>query len=202
MTRRRQSRAAAAAIITTTLAWWGLSCGGSPTPEAGGKEALAVGPSDSAGAALFDVRTISTCAGFGPADAAPLLGVAPDAVRETSSTVSPALRVCTFVTAGDGSRSLSFSLEHDDSEQAAAKAYADMRDSLPIASRAQKGAGAASDDSPLIEILGLGDEALWTSVNGALTVRRGNVTMVVMAPPDRKAQIDVARAVLGRLRLP
>ena len=75
-----------------------------------------------------------------------------------------------------------------------------MKDNLPIASDAQEKAGAGSGESPLIEITGLGDEALWTRVNGALTVRHANLTMVVTGPSDRRTQSKVAQQVLELLR--
>ena len=75
-----------------------------------------------------------------------------------------------------------------------------MKGNIPIAQHAQESAGVSSDDSALIEIGGLGDEALWTNVNGALSVRRGNLMIQVMAPRDRKKQIAVADKLLALMR--
>jgi hypothetical protein len=75
-----------------------------------------------------------------------------------------------------------------------------MKDNIPIAESAQQASGAASNDSALIEIGGLGDEALWTNVNGSLTVRRGNLTIQVMAPHDRRRQVAVADKLLALIR--
>jgi hypothetical protein len=54
-------------------------------------------------------------------------------------------------------------------------------------------AGAYSD------IGGLGDEAIWTDVNGSLTARKGNITVQVLMPRDKGDQIKVVEAFLAKL---
>ena len=49
------------------------------------------------------------------------------------------------------------------------------------------------------EVDGLGDEALWTGVNGSLAVRKGNLSLQITLPKDQSAQEEVARRFLSRL---
>jgi hypothetical protein len=146
---------------------------------------------------------IARCAGFGPAQAAEILGVPASAVADRSADIAKGLRGCSFARTDGTSGAVSFALERDESVEAAAQAYASMKDAIPIAEDAQKAAGVgatdSANDSALIEISGLGDEALWTNVNGALTVRVRNLTIQVTEPRDRKMQVAVARKVVGLL---
>jgi hypothetical protein len=142
---------------------------------------------------------VASCAGFGAVQAGELLGVPASAIADHSSDVSPTLRMCTF-SGRDAASLISFSLSLESSVEEAKRTYAQMKDNIPIAGHAQESAGVHSEDSALIEIGGLGDEALWTNVNGALTVRRGNLMIQVMAPRDRKKQIAVADKLLALMR--
>lgn len=177
------------------------ACGGAPGGEAkGGAAPGSPAPRAAGGGALANAGTLSTCGGFGAAQAAEILGVPASGVQDRSSELSPTLRMCTFSTSDAASGAVSFSLSLEESADEAKRTYAQMKDNIPIAEHAQEAAGARSDDSALIEIGGLGDEALWTNVNGALTVRRANLMIQVMAPPDRRKQIAVADRLLALMR--
>ena len=47
--------------------------------------------------------------------------------------------------------------------------------------------------------MGLGDEAVWTDINAALTVRKGRTTLQVTQPAGKMEQIKVAEAFLNKL---
>lgn len=148
--------------------------------------------------ALFGTDVVARCAGFDAEAAAAFLGGTD--VVDQSGEGSPDFRICTFVRQGDPARSVSFSLSREDTAQAAATGFAQLRDNISLAANLQQSGEASPGDSPLIEISGLGDEALWTDVNRALTVRRGNLTILVMQPPERRDQVAVAEKVLSLLR--
>ena len=63
---------------------------------------------------------------------------------------------------------------------------------VPAAFKDKLPQGAYSD------IMGLGDEAVWTDVNGTLTVRKGNIIVQVLAPAGKLVQIKVAQAFLAK----
>ena len=48
-------------------------------------------------------------------------------------------------------------------------------------------------------ISGIGDEALWTAVNGTLTMRKGNVSLQIQQPKNKNMQIKIAKEILSRL---
>jgi hypothetical protein len=189
-----------------------VGCGSSPsnsTPDAapasapGGNAPGTTGVPVASSSGLVGPDVVARCAGFGPAQAAEILGVPASAVADRSADIAKGLRGCSFARTDGTSGAVSFSLERDESVEAAAQAYASMKDAIPIAENAQTAAGAGANDRPndsaLIEISGLGDEALWTNVNGALTVRVRNLTIQVTEPLDRKMQVAVARKVVGLL---
>ena len=57
----------------------------------------------------------------------------------------------------------------------------------------------AAGEGAYTDVNGLGDEALWTGVNGSLAVRKGNLSLQISLPKDRSAQETVARTFLSRL---
>jgi len=190
--------------LASGLAWLvvAAACGRAPGSEA--KGGAAPGPAaatrSAGGAGLVAAAALASCGGFGAAQAAELLGIPASDISDRSSDLTPTLRMCTFSGRDAASQMISFSLSLESSVDEAKRTYAQMKDNIPIAQHAQESAGAHSDDSALIEIEGLGDEALWTNVNGALTVRRGNLMIQVMAPRDRRKQIAVADKLLTLMR--
>jgi hypothetical protein len=45
---------------------------------------------------------------------------------------------------------------------------------------------------------GLGDDAVWTDINGSLTVRKGNVKVQVMTPKGKLPQVNLVEAVVAK----
>ncbi len=139
------------------------------------------------------------CAGFAAANAAPFLNVPAAQVVRKIEKVTKSLTVCAFAT-GRAAPGVAFSIEVESSAKKAAEQMERYRDNLSTAGdtapwKGKLPKGAYSD----ISGPGLGDEAVWTDINGALTVRKGNVTLQVTMPKAKLDQIKLAQAVLAGL---
>ncbi len=136
------------------------------------------------------------CGGFSAADAAKLLGAAPGQVKRTVSKVHAHLVMCQYAVGG-GAPGLAFSVAvAADAKKAAAELEA-YRDNLMVAGetgpwKGRLPKGAYSD------ISGIGDDAVWTDINGALTVRKGRLTIQFLAPRGKLPQVKAADAVVAR----
>jgi hypothetical protein len=131
---------------------------------------------------------------------AEFLGVPPSDIGDQSADIHSTARSCGFARHDDPQQSVLFTLERAESVEEAAGTYAQMKDSIAIADNVQTSAGVETkEEGAFVEILGLGDEALWTRVNGALTVRYRNLSIIVMSPGDRATQTKVAQKVLELL---
>lgn len=142
---------------------------------------------------------LAACAGFTAKDAAPFLGVPVERVVARPEKIHAALWTCSF-SAGAAGKQVAFSIETARDPKAAAAAMEQYRADLELAA----GTAPFKDKLPKgawSEILGdgLGDENVWTDVNGAFTVRLGNVTVQVTLPWEKLEKIKVARAVLAKL---
>ena len=146
------------------------------------------------GAAAADA---AHCFGFSAADAAALLGVAAERVVPKTEEVYQRLWQCAYTT-DDPEQGVSFSITVSESADAAIAEMAQYRSHLETAGETAPfknalPAGAYSD------IIGLADDAVWTDVNGTLTVRKGNVSMQFLLPKGKPAQVKAADAVLAKL---
>ena len=142
---------------------------------------------------------LAACAGFTAKDAAPFLGVPPERVVAKAEKVHAALWMCSFG-AGTAGKQVAFSLEVAKDPKAAAAQMEQYRADLETAA----GTKPFKDKLPQgawSEILGdgVGDENVWTDVNGSFTARKGNVTVQVTQPADKLEKIKVGRAVLAKL---
>jgi hypothetical protein len=137
------------------------------------------------------------CGGFTAADGAAWLKVPAAQVSRHVQKSGKSLWICSFA-AGRAPPGISFSL---DIAADAKKAEAEMeryRDNLaitggtaPFKDRLPKGAYS--------DIMGLGDEGVWTDVNGTLTVRKGNVTLQVQMPKEKLEQVRLAKEVIAKI---
>jgi hypothetical protein len=153
--------------------------------------ALAAGPGD--GTLKIDP---AGCGGFTAQDAATVLGAPAAQVTRRVQKVHERLFACSYAV-GKGAPGLAFSIEVAASARKAAEEMERYRDSLATAGESApwKGrlpGGAYSD------IMGVGDEAVWTEINGALTVRKANVTLQVTMPKGKRDQAQAARAVVAK----
>ena len=141
---------------------------------------------------------LANCARFTAKDAAPLLGVPEAKVTQSAQKVHATLWTCSF-SGGLTAKMLAFSIEVAPNSKAAAADLEQYRNDLeltaetaPFKNKLPKGAWS--------EILGdgLGDETVWTDVNGTLTARKGNITIQVSMPEDKIGKISVCKAVLSK----
>jgi hypothetical protein len=138
------------------------------------------------------------CAGFAARDAAPFLGAPAAQVVRKIERITKSLVVCSY-TAGNAAPGLAFSIEIETSAKKAAEQMERYRDNLMTTGETSpwKGKlpkGAYSD----IAGPGMGDEAVWTDINGALTVRKLNVMVQVTLPKAKLDQVKLAQAVVAR----
>ena len=136
------------------------------------------------------------CAGFSAADAAPLIGAPAAQVTRHVEKLTPKLATCSYA-AGKGAPALAFSVEVHASDKAASAALERYREDLSLAGesgpwRGKLPKGAYSD------ISGIGDDAVWTDINGALTVRVGRMNLQFTRPAAKLDQVKAAQAVTRR----
>jgi len=138
---------------------------------------------------------MTKCAGFTAGDAAKILGLPASSLKSNTEKVHATLWICSF-TPPDG-QGLSFSVAVAKSAKTAAEDMEELRNNLVIAG----GTAPFKDNLPkgaYSDIMGVGDEAVWTDVNGSLTARKGNITVQVLSPPGKMVQIKVAEAFLAK----
>lgn len=137
------------------------------------------------------------CAGFSAAKAAAFLGVpAAQVTRKVDRAGSSSLYLCAYAI-GKATTAIAFSVEAAASSKKAAEEMERYRENLTVAGETApfKGRlpkGAYSD------IMGVGDEAVWTDVSGALTVRKGHLTIQATLPKDKLEQLKLVKAVLAK----
>lgn len=157
----------------------------------------------SAGAAdakdLVTKASAEDCLGFTTKDAAPFLGVAPAQLTRHIERVGKTVVVCSYA-AGRAVPGVAFGIELEASIPKAIEQMEQYRDSLATTGdtapwKNKLPQGAYSD----IVGHGLGDEAVWTDINGTLTVRKANASIQVTLPKAKTDQIKLAQAVVAKL---
>lgn len=147
---------------------------------------------------LVTKADLEDCVGFSVKDAAPLLGVPVPQVARHIERISKTLVVCSYA-AGRAAPGLAFSIELEPSVPKAIEQMEQYRDSLSTTGdtapwKGKLPKGAYSD----IVGQGMGDEAVWTDINGTLTVRKANATIQVTLPKLKADQIKLAQAVVAK----
>ncbi len=136
------------------------------------------------------------CAGFSAAKAAAFLGVPAAQVQRKIEKTGGSLYLCSYA-AGKAATSIAFSVEVAANAKKAAQELERYRENLMVA-----GATAPFKDrlpkGAYSDIVGVGDEGVWTDVNGTFTVRKGNLTLQVTMPAGKLEQLKLAQAVLGK----
>ena len=132
---------------------------------------------------------------FGVKDAALLLGVPESDVTGRIQEQYVGLWMCSFQTS-NGKESFSFSVTVSPSAADAEADLAQYRSNLELAGETapfkDDPAGAYSD-------ITLGDEAVWSNINGTLTVRKGHLTIQILQPSDKTKQLRLAQALLAKM---
>jgi hypothetical protein len=147
--------------------------------EAGTRSREAKPPATGGGLASVDP---AQCGGYSAADAAAILGVPASGVSRRAQRVDERAWTCSFAS-GKGGPQVVFRIEV---ARSAAEAAAEME-------RYRKRLHDEYSD-----LMGLGDEGVWTEVDRSVTYRKQNVTIRVQQPPDKLAQLKVAKTILDR----
>ncbi|MGH2386418.1 MAG: DUF3558 family protein [Candidatus Limnocylindria bacterium] len=172
--------------------------GGEPESSAAAPAASSAAPAPSPG--LIPAETIASCAGFTADKAAVLLGLPPDSVKDSSENVGSA-RHCTFSNPKDRSAGIAFTLSARDSVKRAEASLESERQAMGQAQRAIDGVTGKSSKAPASEdVSGIGDGAFYSSMNGTIMLRVGNVLAQVSAPQDMGLKKQVAQEVARGLR--
>ncbi|HQZ45462.1 MAG TPA: hypothetical protein PK042_05060 [Usitatibacteraceae bacterium] len=147
-------------------------------------------------AAAARAATPADCAGFAAKDAAPFLGVPAAQVTRHVEKVSPTLWVCSYA-AGKAAPGVAFSIEVSASARKAAEELERYRDNLATAGEVAPFKGKLPQGA-YSDIVGVGDEGVWTDVNGTFTVRKGHLTVQVSMPKAKLEQLKLAKALLAK----
>ncbi|MEW5910335.1 MAG: hypothetical protein AB1659_11085, partial [Thermodesulfobacteriota bacterium] len=134
---------------------------------------------------------------FSANDAAVLLGVPSGQVTSRIEKSYEGFWMCSF-SADKGKKIISFSVTISKSVKIAADEMERYRENLETAGSVKPfknnlPSGAYSD------IMGLGDDAVWTDINGTLTARKGHISIQVTNPREKKEQIKVIQAFFKKI---
>jgi hypothetical protein len=157
--------------------------------------AVFAGPAAAQGNKTYTLD-MTKCAGFTAADAAKVLGLPASKLTAKTEKIAPNLWRCSFITS-DG-KGLSYSVTIAPDVKNAAAEMEQLRSNLEVAAETapfknKLPKGAYSE----ISGPGLGDETVWTDVNGTFTVRKGNVILQVLMPAGKVEQVKAAQAFLA-----
>jgi hypothetical protein len=135
---------------------------------------------------------VAHCAGFGPAEAAAILGVPAGKFRDESQDLSEGSRWCILANPDDSAKGVTFTISRAKSVDEAVSDFEQFRGNANVAIGAIGKQGQKTHEVP-----GLGDEALWTPVPGGVYLRKGRYSVQVNQPADEETQIKIARKILG-----
>lgn len=149
-------------------------------------------------AAAMALKDGADCGGFTAADAAAWLKAPAAQVTRSVSPSGKALWLCSFAV-GKAPPAIAFSIEVAESAKKAAEQMDRYRDNLMTAGdtapwKGKLPKGAYSD------IIGVGDDGVWTDITGSYTVRKGNATLQVTLPKPKLEQVGLAKEVLSRFK--
>jgi len=186
-----------ATFLILGLALGACSQSESPEKKKTGKEKAVAKPAEPSKSKLYEASK-TNCSMFTKDDAAAILNVPVAEIQATGQELYAGNWQCGYK-GGSYEKMVSFNISLSKSVEAAVTDMAQYRDHLGIAKNIKpfkdelkKGAYA--------NITGVGDDALWTAVNGTLTVRKGNVSLQVQLPKEKDMQIKVAKQILSRLK--
>lgn len=158
-------------------------------------------PADGPAQQIDPARLIASCAGITKNDAAAVLGVAPQTLSDRSRDETPRLRLCSYAQSAAPHATAAFNLSARESAERASRSMASEREAMGTAASSissavgTDGSGSATDD-----LQGIGDEAFWSPLNGALMMRVHRVIVQITQPEDRDRQRDLARRIAAKLR--
>jgi len=136
---------------------------------------------------------VAHCGGFGPADAAAILGVPAEKLQDHSRDLSENSRWCLLENPDDSKKGVTFTVSRADSVDEAAVEFQQFRQHASMAATM-----GGSPEEKIHEIPDLGDEAVWSPVPGGVYIRQGRDGVQVNQPADEETQIEIARKILGK----
>ncbi len=184
-------------LAAACLIWSG--CGGDgDKPRSSAATPPAASPT--AGGGLVNAEAIAACAGFTAAKAADILGVGPAGVTDYSRTEGR-LRMCHYRDGANRSKAVSFTLGSRESVERARASMESEREAMGGAQSAIDRVTKSPSKTPASEdVSGIGDEAFYSAMNGAIMLRVGNVLAQVTAPADMTLKRRVAEEIVKGLR--
>jgi uncharacterized protein with GYD domain len=138
---------------------------------------------------------MDNCAGFTAQDAASVLGVPAEAMTAQPQELYAGSWKCSF---SGGDKTLAFTVTAARSVEEASRRMEQYRAHLRTTGSAEP-FKANLPNGAYADVRDVGDEAVWTDMNFSLTARRGNVSIRVLMPKDRRVQIEAARKFLEKL---
>jgi hypothetical protein len=182
-------------ILGTTLVLAGCSPSDSPDKEASKDQQTS--PAIPISKPKVYAADKINCSTFTADDAAAILGVPATEIQLDAQELYAGNYLCGYKVESS-EKMVSFNISLAKSGQDAANDMAQYRQHLDIAKNTKPfkdnlAKGAYSD------ISGIGDDALWTDVNGTLMVRKGNLSLQVQLPKEKEAQLKVAQRFLLHL---
>jgi hypothetical protein len=174
-----------------------LACGGSDTPpESGTATDTAGSATDQDAGQTVSTETIARCAGFTVEDAAEILAVPVSGLEDRSRDETETIRICSYVSTSDPSTLVAFNLSPRESVAEAISEMAYNREMMGVAQTSIEGAMGEKGGEPAYEeIDGVGDEAFWSPLHGAMQMRVGDVFVQVTMPNDLEKQKAIGRKV-------
>ncbi len=186
-------------ILLTAIAVAPAACGGGDQPSSSAATPAASSSSTPSGG-LVSPESIKGCAGFTATKAAAILGVAAGEVSDESRDQG-VLRFCTYRLRNDQSKAVSFTLGRRESVAEATASLQSEREAMGGAQAAIDRVTKSPSSTPSSEdVQGIGDEAFYSALNGAIMLRVGNVLAQVMSPSDMGLKKRVAEEVARGLR--
>jgi hypothetical protein len=172
-------------------------CKKTPTPETAPSAGRAASEEKTSSSGKVYSPDIARCGGFTAEDAGSILGVPAAQLKVNAQELYAGTGTCSFE-GGSPERTVAFTIAVAKSAEEAAGDMASYRSHLEVAG----GTAPFKDKLPkgaYSDIMGLGDEGVWTDINKSLNIRKGNVSLLVTLPNDKKAQLKVAEKFLSKL---
>ncbi len=166
-----------------------------PACFAAGLLLLSCGSGGTAGGEAEFELDVNNCGGFTVADAAAFFNAPPEGWRDDSQPLGDNSRWCIFNNSGDSGPGLNFSIRRSDSVEQAKTEFQQFRGNVGVAVSVLGDKFDAQGRQPH-NVPGLGDEALWTPVPGALYARKGRYSVQVNQPSEEELQVRVMRKIL------
>lgn len=175
-----------------------LGCGGSSKPPE--PAAVSGGAASSPSSGLITPDALTRCAGVTVEKAATIVGASPADLTEYSRPEGKT-RLCLYQNTKDRSKAVSFTLSRRDSVEGASTSMRNERENVVMAQGSiDRVSGSKSKDKALQDVSGIGDEAFYSPMNGAIMLRVANVISQVTAPKDMALKKRVAEEVARGLR--